>query len=572
MSKRWRWIVAIAVLLLALAWWLRDTGPVIEPGSVLVTRLQGEYVEATVHPLLGRLLGQRQQSLVALLSELTKAERDARLAEVVLEIGALDIGWGKADEIRAAVARLSQNGRRTVAYLQVEKLGGNLEYYVASGADEIVIAPAARSPLLGLAAEFLFLGGLFEKIGVDIDYERVGEYKSAVESYAESKMSDANREMSGALLDSIDANFRHAIAEARGLSPQEVQEVIDRGPTTPEQLLELGLVDRVAFLDDVLARHERPRVEGRVYARVDPKSVGFDPQVKFALVQGAGPVVTSESGFSPGGGLVLAADTVAQAIEDAAEAPDVAAIIFRVDSPGGSPLASDIVWRAVRKARQSGKPVVASLSDVAASGGYYVAAGADRIVSQPSTLTGSIGVFVLRPMLGGLFEKLGIGVETMTRGARADLLLSSAPLSPGARAVLRHDVRQIYALFIERVAEGRDMERDDVHAVAQGRVWTGAQALEVGLVDALGGLRTAVLEAKDALGIDPDADVALVPYPPPKPLAEQIAEALGQGVRAAAVPLGVPLPRAARGLVELVATAFPDGAALLIPPALAEIR
>jgi protease IV len=571
MSKTWRWILAVAALLLLLAWWFRDTGPVIEPGSALVKKLSGEYVEATVHPLLARLMGQRQQSLVALLSELAKAERDTRLAEVVLEIGGLEVGWGKADEIRGAVARLSANGRRTVAYLQLEKLGGNLEYYVASAADEIVIAPAARSPVLGLAAEFLFLGGLFEKIGVEIDYERVGKYKSAVESYAETKMSDANREMTGALLDSIDAVFLRAIAEARGLTPTQVREAIDSGPTTPEQLLALGLVDRVASLDDELAREGRPRVTDRVYARVDPKSVGFEPEVKFALIQGTGPVVTGEGGISPGGGFVLAADPIAQAIEDAAAAPDVAAIIFRVDSPGGSPLASDIVWRAVRKARRSGKPVVASLSDVAASGGYYVAVGADRIVSQPNTLTGSIGVFVLRPVLGGLFEKLGVGVETMTRGARADLLLSSEPLSPAARAVLRRDVRHVYALFLERVAEGRGMDEEAVDAVAQGRVWTGAQALEVGLVDALGGLRTAVLEAKEVLGLDPDADVALVPYPPPKPLAEQIAEALGQGVRAAS-PLGVPLPRAARGLVELAAAALPVGAPLLIPPALAEIH
>ena len=571
MSRSWRWILGLGVLMLMLAWLFADTGPAIEEGSVLVLDVEGEYVDAPVNPLLARLLGQRQQSLVALLSDLTKAERDARLASVVVRIGPLDVGWAKAAELRDALRRLSEKGRRTVAHLELEKLGGNLEYFVASGADEVVISPAARTPLLGLAAEYLFLGGLFEKIGVDVEYERIGKYKSAVESYAETEMSDANREMSAALLDSIDETFTRAIAESRNLTLEQVREAIDLGPTTPEQLVELGLVDRIDHLEETVAVDDRLRVDADTWAAVDPASVGFAPQATFALVQGAGPVVTGEGGVSPAGGFLLASDPIAQAIADAADAPDVRAIIFRIDSPGGSPLASDLIWHAIRRAREQGKPVIASLSDVAASGGYYVACGADRIVSQPTTLTGSIGVFVIRPVLGGLLDRLGVGVESMTRGEHADLLLSAEPLSPGARAVLRREVASIYQLFVARVAEGRGMEREAVHAVGQGRVWTGAQAAEVGLVDTLGGLRAAVLEAKRAAGLDEDADVALVPYPQPKPLAVQIREALGARARAALTE-SVPLPRAVRGLVELAAAALPAGAPLLVPPGLTEIR
>ena len=305
------------------------------------------------------------------------------------------------------------------------------------------------------------------------------------------------------------------------------------------------------------------------YAGVDPASLGFGVEAQLAIVYGAGAVVTGSGEVTRGGDRVLAADTVAQAITDAADDPDIQAILFRVDSPGGSPLASDIVWRAISRARAKGKPVVASFSDVAASGGYYVACGADKIVANATSITGSIGVFVLRPVIGGLLDKLGIGVETLTRGARADLLLGTEPLSPGARRVLEKDVRRIYDLFVSRVAEGRGLSTEAVDAVARGRVWTGEQALEQGLIDAVGGLRTAIRETKLLIGLDPEADVLILQYPPPRPLAEQIAEALGLGVRA--LQPGLPLPRGVRQLLATV-EALPLGAPLLIPPFLADIH
>jgi protease-4 len=400
-------------------------------------------------------------------------------------------------------------------------------------------SPGSRNPFVGLAAEYLFLGGFFEKIGVEIEYERVGKYKSAVESFAESKMSDANREMTTALLDSVYDRFVEAIAEGRSLAPEQVHAVIDAAPATPAEMKEHGLSDGIGFFDEILKRvrdgeAERPVMQGPEYAEVDPSSVGFDP-----------------------------------AFEAATEAPEIDAIIFRIDSPGGSALASDLVWRATQRAREKGKPVVASFSDVAASGGYYVACGADRIVSQPATYTGSIGVFVLRPILAGLFENLGVGVEAMTRGEHADLLLASRRLSPRTRRRLRADVRDVYETFVGRVAEGRELTAEAVDAIGQGRVWTGAQASEIGLVDALGGLRTAVLEAKSAAGLEADADVVLIAYPLPKSFAQQIADTLGASVRASVSSLS--LPSAVR---EIVATlqVLPAGTPLLIPPGLTEIH
>jgi protease-4 len=573
-AKHWRWITGLALLLLVLGWLTVGGGPGVEDGTVLVMDLEGSYAETHTTPLLARLFGAPERPLIGLLSELAKVERDERLSAVLFRIRPLSIGWGKADEIRAAIARVGEQGRRTVAYLEVEKYGANLEYFVASGADEIYMAPGSRIPFVGLAAEYLFLGGFFEKIGVEIEYERVGKYKSAVESFAESKMSDANREMTTALLDSVYDRFVEAIAEGRSLAPEQVHAAIDAAPATPAQMQEHGLSDGVGFFDEILKRvrdgeAERPVMEAAEYAEVDPSSVGFDPVASFALIYGTGPVVAGDGSSGPAGRRVLASTTVSEALEAATDAPEIDAIIFRIDSPGGSALASDLVWRATQLAREKGKPVIASFSDFAASGGYYVACGADRIVSQPATYTGSIGVFVLRPILAGLFENLGIGVEAMTRGEHADLLLSSRRLSPSTRRRLRADVRDAYQAFVGRVAEGRELTTEAVDAIGQGRVWTGAQASEIGLVDALGGLRTAVLEAKSVVGLDADADVALVAYPLPKPLAQQVADALGVSVRATVSSLS--LPSAVRQVVATLQV-LPAGAPLLIPPGIAEIH
>jgi protease-4 len=569
-----RWIAGLAVLLLLLAWLVVGRGTGVEDGTVLVMDVEGSYVETHATPYLARLLGPPERPLIHLLSELAKAERDERLSAVVLRIRPLAIGWGKADEIRAAIARIGERGRRTVAYLEIEKYGANLEYFVASGADEIYLAPGSRNPFVGLAAEYLFLGGFFEKIGVEIEYERVGKYKSAVESYAESKMSEANREMTTALLDSVYDRFVEVVAEARSLNPEQVHATIDDAPTTPAEMQEHGLSDGIGFFDEILERvrgaeEERPVMEGAEYAEVDPSSVGFDPVASFALIYGTGPVVAGAESGGLTGRQVLASTTVSEAFEAAAEDSEIDAIIFRIDSPGGSAMASDLVWRATQLAREKGKPVVASFSDVAASGGYYVACGADRIVSQPATLTGSIGVFVLRPILGGLFEKLGVGVEAMTRGEHADLLLSSQRLSPRTRRRLRADVRGVYQTFVGRVAEGRALAPEAVDAIGQGRVWTGAQASEIGLVDALGGVRTAVLEAKKAVGLEEDDDVVLVSYPLPKPLAQQIADALGNSLRASVPSLF--LAPAVEKLVSALQV-LPAGTPLLIPPGLTEIH
>jgi protease-4 len=291
-------------------------------------------------------------------------------------------------------------------------------------------------------------------------------------------------------------------------------------------------------------------------------TVGFEPEKHFALVYGSGNVVLGRGSVSPMGGPIMASTTVSEALLEAAEADDIDAVIFRIDSPGGSPLASDEIWRAVERVKAKGKPVIASFSDVAASGGYYAATGATAILSPPGTLTGSIGVLVVRPVLGGMFEKYDIGVETLTRGRHADLQLASRHPSEASLARLRTEVRSLYEGFVNRVAAGRPLDFDAVDSVAQGRVWTGAQAAERGLVDEVGGLRAAVRRAKKELGLTEDTDVALVPYPQPESLAVQIQEMLQSRVLALRTN---PLEREMRRLEPWLEAATQGGPTALLP-------
>lgn len=543
----------------------------VEDGSTLVIELAGEYVDAAEPNPLARLAGDTTRPLLGLLGLFTRAERDARIETVVLRIEPLSIGWGKADEIRAAAVRVRESGKRVVAHLEIQGFLANKELYVASAADEVFVAPGSAIPLVGLAAEYVHLGGLWEKLGVEFDVARAGRYKSAVEVYAERTMSDDAREMANSLLDDAWARFVSALADGRHLPVQAVEAAIDRGPVRSQELEALGLIDGEVHLDELLEREGGSLLYDADYASVDPDSIGFDPKASVALIFGVGTVLQGEADDSPlSSETVFASGSVSRAILDAAEDPEIDAILLRIDSPGGSALASEIIWRAIGRARALGTPVVVSMSDVAASGGYYVASAADAIVADPGTLTGSIGVFAIRPVVGGLFEKLEVGVEALTRGKHADFLLSTEKLSPAALARLQTSVSDTYQLFLARVADGRGLSIDAVDKVAQGRVWSGRQAFDAGLVDEVGGLYTAARRAKVEIGLDPDDDVFLIPYPKPLTLSEQLVRAFSSAsIRAVAPAFEWPAPLAQ--LAHAV-EGLPTGSPALIPPMMIEIR
>jgi protease-4 len=568
--RKFRMLIIVAAVGLVLLWLLAGGEDLtIEDGSILVLPIEGRYAESQDPSLLARVLTDAGMSFAGLLSEMKKAERDDRISTVVLRIRNLAIGWGQAQELRGAIRRLEEAGRHPVAYLEVAGFGANLEYYVASAADKVQISPASYGGVVGLAGEYFFLGQMWQKFGIEFDVARAGRYKSAVETLTGDEMSDAYRETANSLLDSINHQFISGIAESRKLTPSAVRAVIDIAPMTPRDMVNNGLADEIVFFDNLLESLEGPVVAAVDYAQVDPASLGFEPVAQFALVYGTANVVVADLSATSRGNPVMASDTVADALEAAADDSEIDAIIFRIDSPGGSVLAADIIWRAVEIAKKSGKPLIASFSNVAASGGYYVAAGADAILAPPASVTGSIGVFALRPVLKGLLDKLDINVETLTRGAHAGIQFASEPLSQETAAVLDREVEAIYRLFIERVAAGRELDLQQVDGVAQGRVWTGEQAFERGLIDELGGLSQAVLRAKQALGLHVDADVALVPYPEVGSLADQLADTLRR-VSLEAMPAS-----ALNGLAERMQTWFetaPIEAPALVPPFAFDIR
>lgn len=579
MKSLWRVLIVLGLLVLVLGWLRIQSRVVVEPGSVLLVELGGVYVDAPDPPLLARVFGHGLIPFAHVRDLFVKAERDSRIERVVIKITPLEIGWAKAQELRTLITQLRDAGRHPVAYLEVESFGSNLEYYVASAAEEIYVAPATRMPFFGLAAEFLFLGGFWEKLGIEVEAERIGEYKTAVDSLAGKSMSDAHREVANALLDSIEEQFTQAISTSRSVTQENVYSAMQEGLVTLPALQERHLIDGVLSFDALLEKYGQSLqklensqvVFDHEYASVSAEEVGWKPKAKFALIYASGNVVTGEAPNSLSGEPVAAADTIVDAIQAAVEDFEIEAIVLRVDSPGGSPLASDLIWQAVEAAKKSGKPVVASFSDLAASGGYYLACGADRIVVEPGTLTGSIGVFVLRPVIAGLLDKLGIGHETLTRGQHAEMLLATQKLSPASRRKLQEDVSSVYDLFLERVASGRSMSPQAVDALARGRVWTGAQAVERGLADQVGGLREAMREAKKLASIPEADDVSLIVYPRHKPLPVQIAEAFrGQMTllpQAEILPLPPLLKKAARAVET-----WPEPTPLLVLPFVIEIR
>jgi protease-4 len=545
---RARWIlIALVAVALAYAASKFSGAPSIATGSTLMIELSGDYVEAPDAPIFGQLLGFERRSLVSALSELRKAERDDRIAHVLITVRGLQVGWAKAEEFRDAIKALREAGRHPVAYLEVEGFGANRDYYVASAAEKLYMAPGSGAPLIGLAEEHWFLGGLWQKIGVTMQVAQAGRYKGAAESLVGTEMGPYYREQADRLLDSLDGLFVGGIAEARGVPVETVRKVIATSPSRPEVLEALKLIDGVrtkaALIDELGGADEMIKSED--YAAVDAASLGFDPRATFALIYGAGTIQSGKGSMSRTGQPIFASETVIEALQDAAKDDAIRAIVLRIDSPGGGAFPSEQIWQAIREARKK-KPVVASFSDYAASGGYYLAAACDAIVAEPGTLTGSIGVFAVRPSVQGVLERLDVHPYTLDRGPHAEINLMSPELSPDTRDWLQADVDATYQRFLSRVAEGRGRSVAEIDAIAEGRVWTGEQAVTRGLVDALGGLRMAVAKAKEKVGIAAEADVALAVYPAPKPLAEQIREALRMSVAqsvTAALPFGATVSR-----------------------------
>ncbi|MDX2168073.1 MAG: signal peptide peptidase SppA [Deltaproteobacteria bacterium] len=572
--SRWRRRILIALVLLVVAGFAvrawQQRGPGVKPDSWVLLDLQGAYPEDVSNDTLARFFGEATPSLLDLLLTIRDAGEDPRVAGLVVRIRPLATGWAKAQEIRDALLHFRHSGKPLHAYLELELGGGSMEYYLASAAQVIHVPPGAAAPVTGLLASYVFLGGVWDKLDVDMQVLKVKEYKTFGDMLSEKDMTPYHREMANSLLDSMYDQLVAGIASARELEPQAVRRIIDAGPATPDELMQAGLVDDAQFLDQIRVAQLGERGEwlsGEDYAAAR-RPLPDAPAVhrKMAVIYGVGAVVSGESEASPTGGeSSMGADTLTEAFNEAARDDDVEAIVFRIDSPGGSALASDLIWQAAANARAS-KPVIVSMSDVAASGGYYAAASGSRILAAPGTLTGSIGVVMAKPNLSGLLAKLGINTVELQRGDLAGMLSVNQSFTPKQLARVKATMDYIYDLFLQRVAEGRSLDKAQVNEVGRGRVWTGAQAVERGLVDEIGGFLAAINAAKTAVGIPVEEKVGLVFYPRHKSVLQRIGKALGTRMMAAAPAWWQQIERAT------VAWKFAPGSVLTLMPEEIRIR
>ena len=504
-------------------------GPSVPDHSTLVLRMGGELVEMPSNDVLGQVTGgARAQTVRSYVDALRRAKSDPRIDSVLIVPTHFDSPfWGKIQELRDAILDFRKSGKRIAAYLEH---GGDREYYLATAADRIYLLPSSGLDLKGVATYEVFLKGTLDKIGASADFEKIGDYKTAPNQLTQTTFTPAHRQMSEWLTRDMYEQLVRGIAEGRKKRVEDVRALIDEGPFIAEHALRAGLVDGLAYedqLDDRGAVSKDGTVEGEAYGR-SRRGLPSRNVPRVAVVYVSGIINSGDSGFDPLNGDVAGSIRLVKAIRAARADEDVRAIIVRIDSPGGSTVASDVIWRelAVTRDEKPARPLVASMSDLAASGGYYVAMAAPTIVAQPATLTGSIGIFGGKFITGGTFEKMGANIEAITIGRNAGLESPERPFTESERAKLQEQIRTFYQSFVRKVAASRKMPVEKVEQVAAGRVWTGAQAHQHGLVDALGGLDRAIALAKERAGISADTEVEVVSYPPRKTLAELLIEQL----------------------------------------------
>jgi protease-4 len=486
--------------------------PRIPQASYLEIGLSGPLVEYPETSVLSTLMGTAQAlSVNEIWTALRMAAVDQRIAGVLVRLGPLECDWAKCAEIREALAKFRTSGKKAIAFIE-EAPQFCKEYYLATACDRIILHPLGWLGIPGIGGQVPFFKKALDRLGVRVEVQHVEEYKTAYNAFTEPGFTAAHKEMTESLLGDQFAHFIRAVAEARGKTEAETRALVDRAFFQGEEAVRAGLVDELLYQDEAAALFRRdgrplPRTPLDAYALLDPSSVGLDRGRKIALIYGSGPIHEGESRSQ-----TMGADTIVRWLRDIREDDSIAAAVFRVDSPGGSAVASDAIWREVVLCRQK-KPLVVSMSDLAGSGGYWIAMGASKIIAQPQTLTGSIGVLSLKIDASPLLEKLGVTSETVRFGKRSDIFTPFRGLDAEEKDLLKKQLVWIYDRFVAKVAEGRGLTPEAVRKIGRGRVWTGAQAKEIGLVDELGGLSAAIDRAKNLAGIPRGEDVRLVVRP-----------------------------------------------------------
>lgn len=501
--------------------------------TILEANLETALPEYIPEDPIAKALFGEQPTLRDMVDALERAGDDRRVVGLIARLGAAPLGMGQVQELRDAVRRFRERKKFAVAF--AETLGefgpGGNAYYLATAFDEIWLQPSGDIGLTGVLAEAFFVRGTLEKLGITPRMDHRYEYKNAMNIFTERKFTPAHREATERVVKSFASQMLRGIAEGRRMSESQVRALVDRGPLLGPEALEAKLVDRLAYREEVYEKvKERAGRGAKILPALQYLQRAGRPHARgktIALIYGVGGVQRGKSGFNPVfGEVVMGAETVAGAFRAAVRDKDVKAILFRIDSPGGSYVASDTIWQETVRARKAGKPVIASMGDVAGSGGYFVAMAADKIVAQPGTITGSIGVLGGKMLTTGFWQKLGITWDQVHEGANATFWSGTSDYTPAQWSRFQSWLDRIYDDFTSKVAEGRRLPKSRVLEIAKGRIWTGEDAKALGLVDELGGFATALRLAKQAAGIPEQEEVKLKLFPPKKTILEAVMEKL----------------------------------------------
>ncbi|HVA72699.1 MAG TPA: signal peptide peptidase SppA [Candidatus Limnocylindrales bacterium] len=511
-------VVAAAVLIFWLVpWWMISSGGTISSNSTLVLDLSGQIKEQRPADFSNVFFGSRALVLHEVTDAIDAARTDPKIKGLIVRIGPLDTGWAKLEEIHAHLLAFDASGKPSVCYLGYDG-EGNPEYYAATGCDQIWLTPSNPLDVRGMMAQATFLRGTLDKLKIVPDFYHIAEFKTATNEFTEKKFTPAHREEVQSLLTSLYDQYVSEVSSARHINPAQFESLVEKGPFLPREALQNKLVDRLGYWDQVRTFFRRKTGEWNPvsFARYRQRlSDGSGP--KIAIIYASGEIVSGESQVTPGGGVVMGGDSVAAELREARNDSSIKAIVLRVNSPGGSSVASEVIRREVQLAKQK-KPVVASMSDVAASGGYWISMSANKIVADPDTITASIGVLSGKMNISGLYKLLGVSTDSVTTSDNATLYSSQQNFTPAQQQVIQRMLQDIYLHFTQGVAQGRHLPIDTVDKIAKGRVWSGEQAKALGLVDDLGGTDRAITIAKELAHIPTTESVAIVRMPKSKTL------------------------------------------------------
>ena len=519
------WAVAVLVVIEIVGAVVVRSSRRIRPHTVLTLRIEGDVPEQPPLDPLAQLGGEPKTTVTDIVEALDRARSDSRITGVRVLAGFSTMSMAKLQEVREKLREFNRSGKFSVAYLEFATDG---PYYLASACQTVILLPKSELRVRGLMASTTFLKGALDKLGIVPEFYHIGEYKNATNVFTEGKYTPAHKEATQALLEDWYGEFLRGVAEGRRMSFEAVKAAVEQGPLSSDAALAARLVDRIGY-EDEMSDFVKQKNHGsgnhlsvREYARRTEGEAG----TKLAVIYATGMILPGRSGNDPLNGAVMGSETVAEQFRHAREDDSIKAVILRVDSPGGSAFSSEVIRREVEITKRA-KPVVVSMSDVAASGGYWIAMSADKILAQPGTITGSIGVFTGKFNLIGLYHKLGLTQDYVATSGNATLDYPFQNFTPAEREAVERSMREIYRQFLQGVADGRHMPVRAVDKIAQGRVWSGERARALGLVDELGGLDKAIEAARDLAKIPKDRSVSLELLPPTKSLFGRVLELLG---------------------------------------------